>query len=54
MIYANVERTYSVGGQSGPCLFDIAKIAKQLTVNRIFSCGGPNGTWEDAPFKEVQ
>jgi len=54
MTYANIERIYSVGGQSVPCLFDVAKTAQYLTVNKIFSCGGPNGTWEDSPFKEVQ
>ncbi len=54
MIYANVERFYSLGCNKAPSLFDTTETAQYLTINRAFTCGGPNGTWEDAPFKEVQ
>lgn len=52
--YANVTRLYCHNGVCSPCLFDVAKMLKSVTVNLKFSCGGQNGTWDDEPFYEIK
>ena len=52
--YANVVRLYCYGDVCAPCLFDVVRGARTLTINRKFTCGGQNGTWQDVPFKEVE
>ena len=53
MTYANVTRLYCANGTCSPSLYAVAKTLPVLTLKRNFSCGGPNGTWEDSPFKEI-